>query len=272
MNLVALAGLAALTGGVGALGGLGGAVLLVPLLVLSGTPVSEAAPLGMLSVAAGALAAGAPQLREGTVHHRLGVTVEVAASAGTFAGALASGAISSTVLARLLAVVALGSALSGFLRKGIRNLPDDTFAGELPGEWPGSLGGTYRLGDDTVPYQARRLALGLPAMVGAGIVSGLSGVGGGFLKTPVMSEIMRVPVKVAAATTTFTVGVTAAAGLIVYTTQGRIDTESGAAVVLGGLLGGTIGARLQGVLRPTAVRKVLSAVLVVVAGILLVRG
>ena len=47
----------------------------------------------------------------------------------------------------------------------------------------------------------------------AGLVSGLAGVGGGFIKTPAMSEIMHVPIKVAAATTTFTVGITAATSL-----------------------------------------------------------
>ena len=43
--------LALVTATVGALGGLGGAVILVPLLVITGTPAREAAPLGLLSVA-----------------------------------------------------------------------------------------------------------------------------------------------------------------------------------------------------------------------------
>src|SRR5437764_959255 len=74
--------LALVTASLGALGGLGGAVVLVPLLVLTGTPAREAAPLGLLSVASGSLAAGPRQLAELTVHHRLGVTSETMASVG----------------------------------------------------------------------------------------------------------------------------------------------------------------------------------------------
>ena len=44
-------GFAFVTSAIGALGGLGGAVLLVPLLVLTGTSPRLAAPLGLVSVA-----------------------------------------------------------------------------------------------------------------------------------------------------------------------------------------------------------------------------
>ena len=60
-----------------------------------------------------------------------------------------------------------------------------------------------------------------------------------------MTEIMRIPVKVAAATTTFTVGVTAATTLVVFAFQDRIDVHAGAAAVLGSLVGGVLGVRLQ---------------------------
>ena len=60
--------LAVVTSAVGAVGGLGGAVLLVPLLVLTGTSARAAAPLGLVSVAAGSTAAGARQLQGGVVN------------------------------------------------------------------------------------------------------------------------------------------------------------------------------------------------------------
>lgn len=270
--LVVLAALGAVTAGVGAIGGVGGAILLVPGLVLLGVEPLVAAPLGLLLVAAGSLAAAPAQLAEGLVHHRLGVTLEIAGSAGVILGALVSDALPGPVLARLLGLVTIATALAGSRRKGTRNRPRAAFAHEAPGEWPGTLGGSYRLDGEIVPYSARRLPLGLLAVLGSGVVSGVSGVGGGFIKTPTMSEIMHVPVKVAAATTTFTVAVTAAAGLIVYGGQGRIDVEAGAAVVVGGLAGGTVGALVQRRLRPGTVRGVLSAVLVVIGLSLVVRG
>ena len=56
--------------------------------------------------------------------------------------------------------------------------------------WAGTNRGISRLSLDgeVVPYQARRLPLGLGAMAVAGLVSGLAGVGGGFVKTPAMRE------------------------------------------------------------------------------------
>ena len=57
MNPVALALAAMLTAALGSLGGLGGAVLLVPILVISGVEARVAAPLGLVLVAASSLAA-----------------------------------------------------------------------------------------------------------------------------------------------------------------------------------------------------------------------
>ena len=271
-ELPALVALGAAAAGLGAVGGIGGAVLLVPLLVLLGAEPAEAAPIGLLVVAAGSLAAAARQLEEGVVHHRLGLTLETAATAGAVAGALASDAVSATTLARLLAIVALAAALAGARRRGLRNLPDATFAAEWPGEWPGTLGGTYRLENAIVPYRARRVRIAWAGMLGAGVLAGTAGVGGGFVKAPMMTEVMRVPVKVAAATSTFTVGITASAGLVVFALQERLDLQSGAAVVAGGLAGGVVGARFQARLPPLAVRRVLAGALAVIGVVLLVRG
>jgi uncharacterized membrane protein YfcA len=247
-------------------------VLLVPILVLTGMSPAEAAPLGLVSVAAGSLAAAAPQLEEGVVHHRLGVTLELAATSGALAGALVSDAFGDRTLTRILAVTAIVAAVAGGARRGLRNRPVPAFVADRVGEWPGTFGGAYRTPSGVVPYRAERLGLGLMAMLGAGLLSGLAGVSGGFVKTPAMSEIMRVPVKVAAATTTFTVGITSAAALLVFAVQGRIDARDAAAVALGALAGGRLGARLQLTLPAPMVRRVLSVLLVIVGVVLLVTA
>lgn len=267
-----LISISALASALGTLGGLGGAVFLVPLLVLLGVEPQIAAPIGILSVGAGSLAAAPRQLGEGVVHHRLGVVLELAASAGAIAGALAADQVSATVLSIGLALVAFAAAATSLRRRGLRNPPRPEFTAELAGEWPGSLAGAYQLESGVVPYHARRVPQGLGAMLFAGLVSGLAGIGGGFIKTPAMTEIMGIPVKVAAATTTFTVGVTAATTLVVFALQGRIDVHAGAAAVLGSLLGGLLGVRLQSVLPPARVRSVLAAALAAVGLILLVTS
>jgi len=273
VNPVELAIAAFITAAVGALGGLGGAILLVPILVLSGISAREAAPLGLISVAAGSLAAAPHQLRAHLVNHRLGVSTEIVSSIAALIGALASGVIGQSALAVMLGVVALVAAFFGARRKGIRNLPDPLLTLGDVGEHSSSLSGVYQLDEhEYVEYRARRLPFGLLGMAGAGLIAGLSGVSGGFINTPTTSEVMHVPVKVAAATTTFTVGITSAMALLVYEAQGRVVVSDAALVAAAALMGGTVGARLQAVLPPPLVRRALSVVLVVIGVLLIVRN
>ena len=272
MNPVLLALAALATAAIGALGGLGGAILLVPVLVLAGVEPRIAAPLGLVSVAAGSLAAAPPQLGDRLVNHRLGVATEIVGSSAALTGALVSGVVSETALAVVLGLVAIAAAIVGGRRKGVRNLPDPDLGPDDVGEIPGTLAGVYQLGpDEFVPYRARRVPLGLVGMAGAGLIAGLSGVSGGFIRTPASTEVMHVPIKVAAATTTFTVGVTSAVGLLVFAAQGRIVPSDAALVAAAALVGGTVGARLQSRLSPPAVRRGLSVVLVAIGVLLLVK-
>ncbi|MEX2280521.1 MAG: sulfite exporter TauE/SafE family protein [Acidimicrobiia bacterium] len=272
MNIFVLMLAAATTSGLGALAGVGGAVLLVPFLVLSGMPVAVAAPLGLVSVAALSIAAAPTHLRHRVVNHRLGITTEVAATAGAVVGALVSDVVPNQLLVYMLSAAALMAALVGGRRKGLRNLPDPSLGPADIGERIGSLGGAYPLGDHVVPYEVRRLRAGLGFMTIAGLIAGTAGVSGGFIKTPATSELMHVPTKVAAATTTFTIGITAAAALSVFAVQGRIDTRSASAVILGALGGSILGARLQARMEPMKVRLGLSVVLVVVSIVMVVSA
>ncbi|MBI4884162.1 MAG: sulfite exporter TauE/SafE family protein [Actinobacteria bacterium] len=264
--------LAVVTSAVGAVGGLGGAVLLVPFLVLTGTTPRAAAPLGLVSVAAGSSAAGARQLSAGLVNHRLGITTELFASGGAVAGALASGLASDRALKLVLAAVAFAAGVLSAKRKGIRNLPAEGLTSGDVGEHFGSLSGVYQLADGFVPYRAKRLPSGAALFGVAGILAGLSGASGGFVKTPATSEVMHVPVRVAAATTTFTIGVTSAAGLIVFALQDRLNLLSCATICAGSIVGATVGSAVQSRLGPAHVRRFLSAALVVVAVVLVVRA
>lgn len=269
-NLV-LAALSFVAAGVGALGGLGGAVLLVPALVVAGMEPTTAAPLGLLTVAASSLSASSTQLDEDTVNHRLGVTLEISASAGAALGALLSVVVSATVLQWLLAVAAIGAGIVSGTRGGTRHRASHD-ASAKPGERRGRLAGAYAEERGVIEYQARNVPAGVSVMGAAGLIAGMTGTSGGFIKTPVMNELMRVPIKVAASTTVFMIGVTAASALLVYAIQGRIDTDAAGAVVVGGLVGGRAGAMAQTYLPPQLVRRFLGAVLVLVGIVLLVRS
>lgn len=272
MDLLGYLAAALLTGAVGALGGLGGAILLVPILVVAGVSPGDAAPLGLLSVAAASVAAGPKQLEERSVNHRIGVTTELVASTAAVVGALASGLASDTVLTLTLAAVAAVAALAGGRRTGMRYPPVDACVPADVGERVGRLDGAYPVAGGIAPYTPERLRLGLGLMAAAGLMAGLAGISGGFVKTPATSEVLRVPTKVAASTTTFTVGVTASAALLVMAFQGRIDPLPSAAVIVGALLGGQAGAHFQSRLAPGTVRRALSVVLLVVAAVLVVNA
>lgn len=264
--------LALLAATVGVLGGLGGAVLLVPTLVVIGVSPAEAAPLGLVTVAAGSIAAAPRQLAERSVNHRIGLTTELASSSGAVVGAIAAGLVSDRVLTLSLAAVAVAAAFAGGRRTGLRNRPDPSLGADDVGERVGSLAGVYPLETGYVPYSGRRLPATMSLMGVSGVIAGVAGVSGGFIKTPALTEVMWIPTKVAAATTTFTVGITAATALSVFAVQGRIDASAATFVIAGSLVGGTIGAHVQGRLSPSTIRRVLSVLLVVVAVVLVSRA
>lgn len=264
--------LAMLTSGIGSVGGLGGAILLVPMLALGDMTIAQAAPLGLVSVIAGSVAAGRTQTRDGTVNHRFGVVTEIGATLGALIGVLLAGSVSERGLSYGLAAVAVVAAVGGAVRRGQRWQKDAALGADAVGERQGSLAGAYRLDDGVVPYSPSRMPLGIALMAISGVVTGLAGIGGGFLKTPLSSEVMRLPAKVAAATSTFTIGLTASTALLLMAIDGRVVVTDAALVVLGAVVGGTIGSLLQRRVSPPIVRRATSIVLILIAVVLVVRA
>ena len=84
-----------------------------------------------------------------------------------------------------------------------------------------------------VSYQVKRLPLALFASFVAGNVSSLLGIGGGVIKVPVLNAWCGVPLRAAAATSAFMIGVTAAAGAIIYYGNGQLVPPLAAAAILG---------------------------------------
>ena len=87
-----------------------------------------------------------------------------------------------------------------------------------------------------VSYAVTHVPLGFSLMLGAGVISGLLGIGSGSLKVPAMDSAMRLPIKVSSATSNFMIGVTAAASAGAYYMRGDILPLLAAPVALGVLL------------------------------------
>jgi len=90
------------------------------------------------------------------------------------------------------------------------------------------------------------LVIGIGGVVG--FLSGLFGVGGGFLLTPLMMMI-GIPPAVAAASDSNQIVAAAASGAFAHWRLGNVDFKMGLVILAGGIAGGTIGVQLVKVLR-----------------------
>ena len=90
------------------------------------------------------------------------------------------------------------------------------------------------------------LLLGLGGAVG--LLSGIFGVGGGFLMTPILIFI-GVPAPVAVGTEANQIVASSVSGVLAHWTRGNVDFKMGAVLLLGGLAGSSFGVWLFAVLR-----------------------
>ncbi len=90
------------------------------------------------------------------------------------------------------------------------------------------------------------LLIGLGVLVG--FLSGLFGVGGGFLMTPLLIMI-GIPPTVAAASDSNQIVAASASGTYAHFRAGNVDFKIGTLMLLGGLMGGSVGVRVMQLLR-----------------------
>lgn len=230
-----------LGGALGALVGLGGGVLLVPVLTLfAGVPIHQAIAASLVAVVATSTAAAVGYVRDERSNMRLGMTLETSTTVGAVAGGLAAALLDREALCALFGAALLLSAAHLLLRPAPRRREPD------PGEALGLLGGGYydpAMGR-VVRYRVRRLPLGLAVSFAAGGLSGLLGIGGGPVQVPAMALLMGVPMKAAAATSNFMMGVTACASAALYYARGMVNPGVTVPLVLGTAAGAWAASRL----------------------------
>ena len=235
-------------GVLGAILGIGGGIFLVPALVLIfHIPVHHAIATSIVSVIATSSAVASTNVEKGLANMRLGMTLEVATVLGAMSGALTAGWLSEATLLRIFAVVLLVVAvlLGWKSSKGERAATLNsqyTMLDDQPND-PGLLGASFYdpAEGKQISYRVRKTPLGFLASLVAGNLSGLLGVGGGFIKVPVIHLVCSVPMKAAAATSNFMIGVTAVASAFIYFGRGEVRPALTATVILGVLVGSFIG-------------------------------
>lgn len=225
MRFVELVVLGFFSGGVGALTGIGGGLIIIPVLTLFfGIPIHQAIGTSLCCVIATSSGAAASYVEHHLSDIRLGMTLELATTVGAVGGSLVAALISREGLAVLFALLLIyaGAAM-------LRRTPRTANA----------------TSEETGPYKVQRLPLGMLASGGAGMVSGMLGVGGGPIKVPLMYLVLGVPFKVATATSNFMIGVTAAASAFIYFSRGDVPLLVTAPTAVGVFVGAAFGTHVM---------------------------
>ena len=256
-------------GSLGALLGLGGGVFLVPFLnLVLGFPFSVAAAISLTTVIATSSTVSAGRAGKQLINMKLGMLLEAATVAGSFLGGVTAQFVSQSALQKLFGFVAVIVALIMLSRLRHRNVILD------PAADPGVLGGRYHENESsgTVTYRVKRLPLAVAASFVAGNVSSLLGIGGGIIKVPVLNAWCGIPLRAAAATSAFMIGVTATAGATIYYGHGQLEPALAAAAVLGVQLGSWGGLRFGAAASAKWLKILMAAVLFIVSAMMFVRG
>lgn len=246
--IFALVLLGLLAGSFGALVGLGGGVIIVPALtLLFDMPIQTAVGTSLVCVIATSSAAAAVYVQQQLADIRLGMVLELGTALGAITGAVIVTWLSQASLQIIFALFLFYAALLLWRRRA----SGDVSGVEVPA------------------YQVRNYPLGMGVSYLAGALSGMLGIGGGPIKVPLMYLAMGVPIKVAAATSNFMIGVTAAASAFLYYSRGSVVPGLTAPLVVGVFLGALVGARLLRRLESRWVQWLLILVLLYLAFLML---
>ncbi|KUK11775.1 MAG: putative permease [Moorella sp. 60_41] len=257
---------------IGALLGLGGGIILIPALTLGfGIDIRYAAGASLISVVATSSGAAAAYVRDRLTNIRIGLFLEMATTSGAVTGAFLAGIISPRLLYIIFALMLGYSTLAMFRRRQVE-LPEEVVPHPLARKL--RLEGSYydpALGR-RVDYTSSGVYESFALMYGAGIISGLLGIGSGLFKVMAMDMFMKLPMKVSTATSNFMIGVTAAASAGIYFARGNINPALAAPVALGVMVGATLGTRLMVRARNVTLRKIFVPVLLYVSLEMLLKG
>jgi uncharacterized membrane protein YfcA len=252
--------LVALGGGVGFLSGMfgvGGGFLMTPLLVLIGVPAPVAAASVANQVVGASVSGALAQWRRGNVDLRMAVVLIAGGAAGSTLGVWLF-----TVLRRMgqIDLVIAGCYVTLLVSIGLLMEIESLRAWRRrrsPQTWRRKL--HRHLWIHGLPFKVRfrasRLYISIYAPLGIGMgvgaLSGLMGVGGGFIMVPALIYLLDMPTAMAVGTSLVQIMVVAADVTFLQATSNQtVDALLAVVLVVGAAvgaqLGGRIGARLKG--------------------------
>lgn len=224
----------------GSMLGLGGGVFIVPLFTLwLGVDPKVAIGASAVCVVTNSVVGSRRHLVNGFVNFRLSMILQSTTAAGAIIGALIALAVSADFLKGLLGIVLMYAAFT-MIRSANKPVPSV----DIDSPDPHNLMTAYQDKGETVRYVPTHIGVGLGTSGLAGVLSGMLGIGGGLVQVPVMNLIMGLPMRAAAGTSSFMVGMTSVATAAVFYASGKIDPTVTAPAMVGVLLGSSAGSAL----------------------------
>ena len=231
----------------GLLGG-GGSILTVPVLVYAvGFAAKPAIAMSLPVVGITSLVGAVLHWRLGNVRLRTALTFGSLAMIGAFAGAKLAVFLSGRTQLALLALVMLAAA-----------------AAMLGGQRSRDVGSAADAGP--------RLALLVPTALGVGVLTGLVGIGGGFLIVPALVLLAGVPMRQAVGTSLLVIAMNSAAGFIGYLGTTSIDWKFLAGFTTAAVAGALVGTALVSRVPQAALKRGFAVFLLVMGGVVLYQN
>ena len=238
----------------GALGG-GGSILAVPVLVfVAGQTPAAATSTSLVVVGVAALIGAYGHWRSGNVRVGPGLTFGLVGIAGSLAGSALNQRLDGDAL--LLAFAALILVAAWRILVGC---PTCTRAGEARAA--AASHGTVRT---RVPVRTAVVPL-VTAGTAVGFLTGLFGVGGGFVIVPALALLLAYPMPQAIGTSLLVIAVNAAVALVARLGAGAIDWPTTLLFTAAATAGVGVGQRVAVRVDPQSLQRAFSALLVVVA-------
>lgn len=220
----------------GLLGG-GGSILTVPVLVYAlGFAPKPAIAMSLPVVGVTSLAGAALHWRLGNVRLRPALVFGALAMGGAFVGARLSVHVADAVQLSLLALVMLAAGVSLLRRRQERS-------------------------DGAAQPASPRFAALVPAALAVGILTGLVGIGGGFLVVPALVLLAHVPMRQAVGTSLLVIALNSAAGFAGYLGTVQVDWDFLARFTTIAAVGSLVGAGATRLVSPSALRSAFGAFL-----------
>lgn len=207
----------------GLLGG-GGSILAVPALVYGlGQPLAAAIPTSLLVVGISSATALIPRARQSHVQWRIATVFGASGALAAFGGAAVNRLLDPRVVVIGFAVLMVAA--------GIRMLGEKVPVG----------------GDCALPGGGVNWRGCLPKAIGSGVVvgflTGLFGVGGGFLIIPALVFLLGLPMTVAVGTSLLIIVINSTAGFVAHAGSAALDYATAAVFTLAAIVGSLAAAR-----------------------------